>query len=155
MYTIQWHCTVCIFITFYYRPIQKELKRMTSTFSSTLAAYDYLILFRPIQQVLKKLILTFWLFEIMKPTGIISYSTWLFIPFFSGRSNNCWKSRFHLFSCTFVIISFRLIFNFSAVHCVLIHYSFQADPTSTEKVDFNFLVVRDNETYWDNIKYQA
>jgi len=31
----------------------------------------------------------------------------------------------------------------------------KADPTSTEKVDFNFLVVRDNETYWDNIKYQA
>jgi len=31
----------------------------------------------------------------------------------------------------------------------------KADPTSTEKVDFNFLVVRDNVTYWDNIKYQA
>lgn len=31
----------------------------------------------------------------------------------------------------------------------------KADPTSTKKVDFNLLVVRDNETYWDNIKYQA
>jgi hypothetical protein len=36
-----------------------------------------------------------------------------------------------------------------------VQVNFQKAENTTEGIEFNLLVVRDNETYWDNIKYQA